>query len=166
MTWDGADRKKARFKYYLRQVLINIGVIGILLYIDVFRFKPTYLYIYIGVMLVITLMQIFNARLNVKKQAEKTAVAAGNQNFFLEASVDISDAGIVSKNENVETRYRWKSFIKKDENKEYYFLFTSSIQAMIFPKRIFKTAEEKMQFEKLLSQHLSFDAEVGHLIKE
>lgn len=166
MTWDAPGRKKGRLKYYLRQVLINSGVIAILFFTDIFRFNRTSLYIYVGVMLVITLMQIFNARLNVKKQAEKTAAAPGNQNFFLDLTIDISDAGVISKNEIAETKYRWPAFIKKEENNEYYFLFTSDVQALIFPKRVFKTGTDRQQFEKLLSQHLSFDAEVGHLIKE
>jgi hypothetical protein len=65
----------------------------------------------------------------------------------------------------METRFQWKSFIKKQENREYYFLFTSSMQAVIVPKRVFKNTDEKIQFEKLLSQYLSFDAEIGHLVK-
>jgi hypothetical protein len=80
--------------------------------------------------------------------------------------VEIDDSGIYMKDTVSENRWKWEAFIKKQENEAYYFLFTSSIEAIILPKRIFKQAEEKTKFEKLLLQHLSLDAEVGHLVKD
>lgn len=166
MMWDAPERKKSRLKYYLRQILLNGGIIAILLYTQVFRYSSYTLYIYAGIILFMMLVQLLSGRANTKKQAEKIIDAEDNQSFFLETIYDISDAGIVRKDENEETKYQWKAFIKKEDTADYYFLFTSSMQAVIFPKRVFKTAEDKKQFEKLLSQHLSFDAEVGHLIKQ
>lgn len=166
MMWDAPERKKTRLRSYSRQVLLNGGLIAILFYTDVFRYSPTTLYIYTGVLVFMTLLQIFSARMNVKKQADKLASNKDNQAFFLEAQLDISEAGIVRKDENQESKTQWKAFIKKQETADYYFLFTSAIQAFIIPKRILKSAEEKHQLEKLLLQHLSFDAELGHLIKD
>jgi hypothetical protein len=166
MMWDAPDRKKARLKSYARQVFLNGGIIAFLVYTDIFRYSKTTLYIYIGVLTFITLMQLLNARINIKKQAEKLANNKDNQAFFLEAHLDISEAGITRKDENQESKTQWKAFIKKQETPQYYFLFTSAIQSFIIPKRILKTAEEKQQLEKLMTQYLSFDAEVGHLIKE
>ena len=82
------------------------------------------------------------------------------------ATYTFSETGIIYKDEYKETNFQWNAFVRKEETADYYFLFTSALQALIFPKRVFKTAEDKRQFEKLLSQHLSFDAEVGHWIKE
>ncbi|MES2849236.1 MAG: YcxB family protein [Bacteroidota bacterium] len=166
MMWDAPDRKKARLKYYLRQVVINGGIIAILLYTQFFRSSSLTLYIYIGILAVVTVLQLLNGRINAKKQAEKITEDDDNRSFFLETTYDITDAGITRKDENIETKYQWNAFVRKEENAAYYFLFTSGIQAIIFPKRIFKTVEDKKQFEKLLSQHLSFDAEVGHWMKK
>lgn len=166
MTWDAPDRKKARLKYYLRQVLVNGGIILILFYTKVFRIDSYILYVYIGILTLITFLQILNGRINARKQAEKITGDEENRSFFLETTYDITDAGISRKDENTDTRYLWHAFVRKEETAQYYFLFTSGVQAIIFPKRVFKTAEERMQFEKLLSQHLSFDAEVGHWVKK
>jgi hypothetical protein len=165
MMWDAPDRKKARLKYYLRQVLVNGGIILILFYTQFFRVDTYLFYVYISILTVITVLQIINGRVNARKQAEKITGNEDNKSFFSEASYDITEAGIVRKSETFEVRYQWNAFVRKEETAAYYFLFTSSIQAVIFPKRIFKTVEDKKQFEKLLSQHLSFDAEVGHWIK-
>lgn len=165
VMWDAPEKKKAKLKYYLRQVGFYVLVIAVLFYTGVFQYNRSVLYIYLGIMLFTTAMQIFNARNNIKKQAQKIANATNNQSIFLDTQIDISETGISMKDELSETKLQWKAFVKKQENADYYFLFTNSIQALIFPKRIFKTAEDKARFQQLLSQHLSFDAEVGHLIK-
>ncbi len=166
MTWDAPDRKQARLKYYGRQVLVNGGIILVLFYSQLFRIDSMMLYIYIGILAFITILQIFNGRIIARKQGEKITKDDDNAFFFLETNYEISDAGIARKDANMETRYQWNAFVRKEETTQYYFLFISGIQAVIFPKRVFKTAEDKMQFEKLLSQYLSFDAEVGHLMKK
>lgn len=166
MTWDAPDRKKARLKYYGRQVLVNGGIIVFLFYTQLFRLDSLMLYIYVGILAFITVLQVFNGRILARKQGEKITKDKDNSSFFLDTAYEISDAGITRRDANVETRYQWNAFVRKEETTHYYFLFVSGIQAIIFPKRVFKSAEDKMQFEKLLSQHLSFDAEVGHLIKE
>ncbi len=50
------------------------------------------------------------------------------------------------------------------ENKEDYFLFYISLEAIIVPKRFIKDTEQVL-FQQILSQYLSFDAEVGHFVK-
>jgi hypothetical protein len=165
-TWDAPDRKKARLKYYGKQALMNSGIIAILLYTQFFRSSYLTLFVYLGILTGITILQILGGRANAKKQAEKITTDEENKSFFTDTVYNISEAGIIRKDENLETNYHWHAFIRKEETAQYYFLFTSSVQAVIFPKRVFKKAEERTQFEKLLSQHLSFDAEVGHWVKE
>ena len=166
VMWDAPEKKKSKLKFYLRQAGINGLVIAVLFYTDIFKYNRLYLYIYLGILTATTALQILSARSNVKKQAEKIATAENNYSIFLETHASISETGIALKDELSETKFQWKAFVKKQENADYYFLFTNSIQAIIFPKRIFKTAEEKSQFQKLLSQYLSFEAEVGYLIKD
>lgn len=166
MMWDAPERKKARLKYYGRQILVNAVIIAILLYTQFFRSNSSNLIIYAVILVVITILQLVSGRINAKKQAEKITANKDNSSFFLETTYDISDTGIIRKDENIEARFQWSAFIRKEETEEYYFLFISSVQALIFPKRIFKTMEERKQFEKTLSLHLSFDAEVGHWVKE
>lgn len=165
MMWDAPERKKARLKYYGRQILVNAGIIAILLYTQFFRSSSATLIIYAVILVVITILQLVSGRINAKKQAEKITHDEDNSSFFLETLYDISDAGIIRKDENTEARFRWTAFVRKEETADYYFLFFSSVQALIFPKRVFKTMEDRKQFEKLLSQQLSFDAEVGHWVK-
>ncbi len=160
--WDAPSRTKARLKYYLRQVLVNAGIILLLLYVDVFRYSPVTLYIYIGILSLVTLLQLLNARYNIKRQAQRIVDNEENQSMFLEGQLEINEAGITKKNELETLRLSWAAFTRKQETAAHYFLFTNSLQALIIPKRVFK-GEELQQFEKLLLHYLSFDAEVGNL---
>ncbi|MEI9957849.1 MAG: YcxB family protein [Ferruginibacter sp.] len=65
-----------------------------------------------------------------------------------------------------ETKFQWNTFVKKQENAAYIFLYIYSTTALIIPKSVLRSEVEKEQLMKLLSQHISFDAEVGHLVKQ
>ena len=165
VSWDAPEQKKKKINYYLRQVLINGGIIAIIFYTGFFSMHYWYMYIYLGILLLTTVFQIFSSRNSIATQAEKVTNDENNASIFSEKTVEIDDTGISLKDAVTESKFRWEAFVKKQENNHYYFLFTSSIEAIIIPKRIFKLAEEKSKFEKLLIQHLSLDAEVGHLVK-
>ncbi len=54
----------------------------------------------------------------------------------------------------------WKAVVRKTETETYFFLFINSIQAIIIPKRAFDNKDEKAEFKKMLSKHISLDAEI------
>lgn len=166
MTWDAADQKKKKIRYYLRQLLINGVFIAVIFYSNLFRVQPMFLYVYAAILLLIVLSQIFTARSNIVKQAEKFTEHENNQTMFSEKQLEIDDSGIGQKDEFIESKFQWTAFTRKEENELYYFLFVNTLQAIIIPKRAFKQPEEKIRFEKLLTHHLSLDAEISHLLKE
>ena len=166
MTWNAPDQKRKKIRYYLRQLLINGVFIAVIFYSDLFRVQPMFLYIYGGILLLIVVTQIFTARSNIVKQAEKFTEHENNQTMFSEKQLEIDDSGVGQKDEFIESKFQWNAFTRKEENDLYYFLFVNTLQAIIVPKRVFKQPEEKMRFEKLLSQHLTLDAEISHLLKE
>ena len=163
--WDAPEKKKLRLKNSLQTIFYNAALLAIFIYLGVFRQK-SFAIIYAVSIVIITLIQLFNSRLNIKKQAQRFTNNEANRYCFSENTYDITESGIQQKNEYSQTRYQWAAFIKKEETADYYFLTTGFMQVLIFPKRIFKTTEEKKQFEKLLLQHISFDAEIGHMLKE
>ena len=104
------------------------------------------------------------------QNAYKKAVAAYtdnllNANIFNECQITISETGLFAKGKFTETKYQWGSIVKKEENNSFYFLFIGSEQAILIPKKSLRSKEEKEQLEKLFAQYISFEAEVGHLIK-
>ena len=166
VTWDAPDKKRKRINYYIRQVIPLVLFIIAFYYTGIFERNSKFILLILGFIFLTSLLSLFNVRSNTVKQAEKVAEDPGNSSIYLDTSVIISETGISTKNALMQTTFQWNAFIKKQESKEYYFLFITSIQALIIPKRIFGSATERIQFEKLLTQYLSFEAEIGHMIKK
>lgn len=165
VMWDAPERRKKRINYYIRQAIPLLVFIVAFYYTGIFERSNTFILIFLGFIFLTSFLSLFNVRSNTVRQAEKVADNPDNSSIFLDTSVIISDTGIAVKTSFSETKFQWASFIKKQENRDYYFLFINAMQALIIPKRVFVHPEEKAQFEKMLSQHLSFDAELGHLVK-
>ena len=165
VMWDAPEKRRKRINYYTRQVIPIILFIIAFYYTGIFERNSKFILLILGFIFLTSLLSLFNVRSNTVRQAEKVADDPDNSSIFLDILMIISETGISTKDALMETKFSWKSFIKKQESREYYFLFVSSMQALIIPKRIFNSTDEKKQFEKLLSQYLSFDAEIGHLVK-
>jgi len=165
MTWDAPAKRKKHLRYYVQQIITNGVIVLVLLYSGLLDNKPSWKYIYIAILVAIVLLQFFSGRSKVKRQADKITDDPDNASIFKQTALQVSETGIYTKDDVVETRYSWNAFIRKEENNAYYLLFINKITAVIIPKRIFKSTAEKESFDHLLSTHLSFDAEIAHFLK-
>ncbi|MEL7123981.1 MAG: YcxB family protein [Bacteroidota bacterium] len=67
--------------------------------------------------------------------------------------LELMDDGIRSISERVDTVYKWHSITRYEESKKNYLLYISSVQALLIPKDVFLTQEERNQFFQILAQH-------------
>ena len=114
----------------------------------------------------IFLLPLFSQPATYRKFISGITENALNANIFTEIQISISETGMSSRSNFAEAKYQWAAIIKKEENKDYYFLYLSSEQAILLPKRAIRSQSEKEQLEKLFAEHISFNAEVGHLVKD
>ncbi|MEO6489413.1 MAG: YcxB family protein [Ferruginibacter sp.] len=164
VVWDAPDNRKKRLWYYVKQLIPILLFLFAFYYTGIFERNSKFILLILGFIFLTSALSLFGVRSNTIKQAKKITDDPGNSSIFLERSLFISESGIIAKDALIEIKYQWEAFIKKQESREYYFLFTSSIHAIIIPKRIFHNDVERKQLEKLLSQYLSFDAEIGPLL--
>jgi hypothetical protein len=165
VVWEAPQNRKKRTQYYLKQLIPLVFFALAFYYTGLFRRDSLFILVIAGFMLLISALSLFGVKSNITRQADKIVSNPDNQSIFLPGTLTASDTGLTIRNEIAESKYQWKGFIRKQESAQYYFLFLSAIQGVIIPKRIFNTADEKSQFEKLLQQHLSFEAELGHMIR-
>ena len=165
VEWDAPANRKKRNIYYGRQIVPIILFILAFYYTGLFQRNGNFILLIAGFLVLTMFLSVTGARTRIMKRAEQIADDPGNGSLFLESTLTASESGFSLKDEMTETKYQWKAFTKKLESKNYYFLFLNSIQALIVPKRIFTNNEQQSQFEKLLGQYLSFDADVSHLLK-
>jgi hypothetical protein len=152
--WKAADKKDVRLRYYLKGFLY-ICLITIGLY---FIHKPDktgdYVFILISLMIlfVVTysgffLKSIYRKRVNEFLKDEK------NQHLLEKTRLTITENGITDITGKTELKISWDGVVKSIRNSKYYYLYISSIQAVIIPENCMTTAE-KMQLDKLLSEHI------------
>lgn len=164
MWWDAPGRQKKRWLYYARQLFPLLLFFIAFYYTGLFDRSGNFILLIFGLLFATSMLSFIGVRSNTMRQAEKITDDPENASMFLEITATISETGFTMKDELQETKIQWKAFTKKLESKNYYFLFLNSIQAIIIPKRIFISPEQKAQFERLLTQYLSFEADVSHLI--
>jgi hypothetical protein len=166
VMWRSPEKRKRLIKNYIVKALLYTGLLVFIKLSYNEDLLDTYFVFSVAIILLLFIMPIFRMAELYKKQVERTLKNPLNANFFRATQVIFSDTGIFTKNEFTETTYQWKGIVKKEENKEYYFLYINSEHAILIPKRALTIASDKPALEKLFAEHISFNAEVGHLLKE
>ncbi len=122
-------------------------------------------FIGVPIILFLLLFPLLSAKPRLKKQALQFAANPENAGVFNISDHIFSETGVIVRDDVKETTFQWTAFIKKQENENYIYLFIQSNSALIIPKKAIRSEVEKEQLAKLFAQHISFDAEVGHLVK-
>ena len=159
------ENKKKRSLHYLKQSGSIVLFTALFYYTGLFNRSSYFAFIVIAFILLTSILTITGVRSSIVTQAQKITDDPDNSSIFIPTTVIIGETGISLHDEFSERKFRWAAFIKKQENSDYYFLFYNSLEAVIIPKRVFRSDEDKILFDKLLVQFLSFDAEIGYLIK-
>ena len=165
VTWDAPGKQQKRYLYFLRQLASVLIFTGLFYYTGLFNRGILFSAVAITLIFLTSILSITGIKSSINKQSASIANDPDNESLFTHTVVSVSETGILLKDEFKECKFQWNAFIKKQENVDYYFLFYSSLEAIIIPKRIFKISDEIL-FKELLTQYLSFDAEIGHLVKK
>jgi len=164
VTWDAPGMQRKRSLYYLRQMGTIVLFTAVFYFTGLFDRSSLFAFIVISFILLTSILSMTGVRSSIRQMAKKISDDPENASIFIASIITVSETGILIRDEFSERKYQWKAITKKQENTEYYFLFYSSLEAIIIPKRFFKAGEQSL-FENLLSRFLSFEAEIGHLIK-
>jgi hypothetical protein len=79
----------------------------------------------------------------------------GYASWFGERALTFSESSLFGKTSKTETSYNWESFVEFGESKEYLFLFVTSLQAIIIPKRIFLLPQEEHDVRSFIERKLA-----------
>jgi hypothetical protein len=165
VSWDSPENRNKRIRFYIRQLIPLAVFLFAFYYTGIFRRDSTFILIFGVAMVATAVLSLMSARSTLKRQAEKVCSNPDNESIFRERQYVFSDTGILVKDPMMQSTLQWAGIIRKVESQNYYILFLNGIQALIIPKRAFASNEQQDQFVRLLSQHLSMEAEVGHLVK-
>jgi hypothetical protein len=158
--WLSPDKKGERIKYYATMLFIYFGVIGFVFLISgKFRFSTP------GIILIVIIgiLSYYYLRYRMISHydgyVKKVIKESGEDKILTTAHLTFSESGILEQANSTETKYNWSAIIKKAEVNNCYYLYTTSLHAIVLPNRVFSTSEEKGRFEKILLQHIPPQAE-------
>jgi YcxB-like protein len=157
--WTAPFRKKYRWMYYLRILLLYAAVA--VLYISLNKNHNPFVDIAVfgTIALGYTWMVPFFVKRSVQKRTKQILAQPENKHIIGVCEVQLSETGIVDKDSASETRYLWDAIVRRAETKSCVFLYTNSHHAIVIPKRIIKDAAEKKDLDTILAKHLPLAVE-------
>ncbi len=164
-VWLLPGKKSAAIKSRVKSFLLLVFIFSLIKFTDSPHNFDLFFFGTLLVFATIYILPLFNIESTCRKQTQAFCNDPLNAIFFVRSDMTISETGIFDKARHAEVNYRWSSIIKKAETAEYFLLYISASQAIIIPKRMIRSEAEKMALQELFGKYISFDAEVGHLLK-
>lgn len=162
---DSSQVKALKRKRSLRQIILYAIILGILIWSDSLIGNYTTTIIYAVIFFLFTFAIPYFQRPFIGRRLSAIYNAPENESMLQRKEYIFSDTGINISSQFTNTKLQWPAIIKKVETPDYFFLYQTSIHAMIIPKRFFNDWQ-LTDLEKLLSTHLSFHADMGDEIEE
>ena len=157
MGWLAPNRKAFRIRYHVTALIAYLAVFMLL-----FLITQT-LSLNISTIVIIVLMGVgfyFYNIFRVKRHYYNYGKKVYHQSQSENSEMIIGETGITVKDEATNASYKWSAFIKKYERSDVYYLYMSSNLALIIPKKVFKSVDERESFEKMLAQYLPLQADL------
>lgn len=159
-SWSAPEKRNARLKYYLG----SLGFYFLFFVVISLISKKNPTIIGLVVFSVFAILFMFYLKWRVRRQIEryvdKLVKESGESRIFARSELSITERGIHEKSIDAETSYQWSAVLKRAEAYNCYYLYINSRLALVIPKRVFGSTQEKQEFEKLLLRHLSLSADL------
>jgi hypothetical protein len=165
-AWGSPGKKQNRLNYYIINIFIYSAGLLIL-----FMVSARTLHISsvgsIAIILMMWLVLFFFFRFRVKNKldryVERTLKESGKERMLPSQELNVEESGISATTNDSDVNFKWTAIFKKVEVNNCYYLYISSVQAIIIPVRIFSSSKEKEEFGKLLLMHLPSTAKAENL---
>ena len=89
---------------------------------------------------------------HIIRNVKKVLNEGSNDNLFGQHVFISTEVGFIEKNRAGETKIGWSSIERIEENEDYYFLFFSTMNAYIVPKRSFPDEASQEDFKQMINK--------------
>ncbi len=159
------QQKQKLQKAFMIRVLIGIFVLAIIAWSDSATGNYTTTITYACILVFLTVVNKFSRPKAMERSLRALYNQPDNDTLFENKEYTFSETGLGISSRYSSTQMKWAAIVKKIESNDYIYLYTSAVHALIIPLR-FLNGWRKEEVDKLLIQHLSFQADVGHVIPE
>ncbi len=158
-AWSDPQRRQYRLWYYVKVLLLYAVVAALYLFAN----RDHSIWVDLGIFALIAFLYLLLVpwliRISVRRKVRQILSQKENFHILDRCEVQISDQGIMDKDKDSESFYKWDAIVKKAETPTSYYLYTNSYHAIVIPKRALEGDKERQQLKELLSAYLSLSAE-------
>lgn len=159
-----AQKKKIQ-KAFMARIMICVIVLAIMAWSDSETGNYTTTITYACIIVFLTAVNKFSRPKAIERSLKALYDQPENDSLFENKEYTFSETGLGISSRYSSTQLKWAAIVKKIESTDYIYLYTSAVHALIIPMR-YLNGWRKEEVDKLLLQHLSFRADVGHAIPE
>lgn len=158
-AWADPQRKQYRLLYYVKVLLLYAVVAALYLFANRNHSIWTDLGIFALIAFLYLLMVPWLIRKSVRRKVKQILSQKENAHILDLCEVQVSEQGIMDKDSDSESFYKWEAIVKKAETLHSYYLYTNSYHAIVIPKRALTSDHQRQQLKEMLSSYLSLSAE-------
>lgn len=162
--WEASWLKKNRISFTIRSTVYGIvaAVATILIINRLIPSKndnhfPTAIFCSVGIVLLAAL-SYYQAPFDIKKRAKKMISSDDNRHILNETELELNDSGFVNTDIKARVEQKWSSIIRYAVTKNYFYLYTNSLQAQIIPKRLLPSQKEIDELDNFLTEKIPLSA--------
>lgn len=159
-VWFAPWQKKYRLLYMARLTLYTVVAYTAIMII-LHKLNPpqkedfSFLLILSSIILfIVVFASYYQTPFFLKNKARKFIMREENKHILNEIELEINENGFINNDKKSKTQQLWSSIIRYAETKDYFFLYTNSIQAQIIPKKLFTSQREIEEFDKFLTEKI------------
>ncbi|HMK26596.1 MAG TPA: YcxB family protein [Chitinophagaceae bacterium] len=159
-SWYAPWQKKVRIKFIVNVALISLvfmpaGIIVSRYIRNAKHHNNEGLGIIVLVALIFLLLfAYYQEPFRIKNKVRKFLDKDENSNILTERNLEINDKEIVFTDDTERSFRKWDSITRNAVTKEYFYLYTNSVQGYIIPKRLFSSQREIDEFDKFLTEKI------------
>ena len=163
-NWYAPWQKKERIKHAIKTFIYSsIFFIATIILLDRINSSGEDNYIVlipisIVILLLLTILEFYQAPFRLKSKARKHVRKEENVQVLNETELFFDDSGIINNDKDVKVNLKWESIKKYAQTKGYFYVYLSSLQALVIPKRLFISNISIESFDKFLTEKIPLSA--------
>lgn len=150
-NWTSPEKKKYRLNYYLQTIFWAIAPVALYFFLNSLFLKldnwDLAIIVYVSVYSVYMLFVLINLKNSFLRNTIIFYSDKLNKSFFEEMTIEISDDEIRVNQKTACIVYTSQAIVKVAKNKEAFYLYVNSMQALIIPQRAINTLKKKNDIE-------------------
>ncbi len=159
-VWHAPWQKKVRFNFIIRSLFYSSVILFATFFLldtsnnTKLLINRTSIGICVFGLIVLNCISYYQAPYGIMNKAKKLILKDENSHILHETELEINQEGVFITDKESSVHQKWNSIVRYAVIKDFFYLYTNSIQAQIIPKRLFNSQKEIEEFDGFLTSKI------------